>query len=137
MKAPDLVKERIVNDYIEDCVKYKDDDELARIGPLISKHGSASAAFEEISEDHELDELMDEFRSSYSHETGISSDYSRHYESKSVAKEIAPGVWVGWTYWYGGGKHGEPFEVPWIDDAYLLDVETVMEPVLKFKRREE
>ncbi len=82
----------------------------------------------------ELGDLIDGFRSSYSHETGISSDYSRHYESKSVAKEIAPGVWVGWTYWYGGGKHGEPSEVPWLDDAYLLDVETVMEPVLEFKR---
>ncbi len=51
-------------------------------------------SFCEINEDWELGDLIDGFRSSYSHETGISSDYSRHYESKSVAKEIAPGVWV-------------------------------------------
>jgi hypothetical protein len=48
-------------------------------------------------------------------ETDVECDWSRHYESKSVAAEV-DGQWVGWTYWYGGGKHGER-------DAYLLDCE--------------
>ncbi len=30
------------------------------------------------------------------------------------------GSWVGWTFWYGGGKHGEPGNVPWMEDAYDL-----------------
>lgn len=49
------------------------------------------------------------------------SNWSRHYESKSVAAKTPDGRWVGWTYWYGGGKHGEPEAIDWIDDAYYLD----------------
>jgi len=54
-------------------------------------------------------------------ETKVPCDWSRHYESKSVAANI-DGVWIGWTYWYGGGKHGEPGAVPWMEEAYFLDV---------------
>lgn len=46
--------------------------------------------------------------------TNINPPYSRHYESKSVATQI-DGEWIGWTFWYGGGKHGNP------EDAYLLN----------------
>jgi hypothetical protein len=53
-------------------------------------------------------------------ETGLPTPYSRHYESKSVAAQMPDGSWVGWTYWYGGGKHGEPGAVEWIEDAYAL-----------------
>jgi len=55
-------------------------------------------------------------------ETGIPCDWSRHYESKSVAAKAPDGSWVGWTYWYGGGKHGEPEGIDWMDSAYDLDV---------------
>ena len=54
-------------------------------------------------------------------ETGIPSEYSRHYESKSVAAKMPDGSWVGWTYWYGGGKHGEPEAIDWMDQAYAVD----------------
>jgi len=53
-------------------------------------------------------------------ETGLPCDWSRHYESKSVAAKLPDGSWVGWTYWYGGGKHGEPEAVDWIEYAYDL-----------------
>ena len=53
-------------------------------------------------------------------ETGLPCDWSRHYESKSVAARTPNGEWVGWTYWYGGGKHGEPEAIDWIEDAYDL-----------------
>ncbi len=53
-------------------------------------------------------------------ETGLSCETSRHYESKSVAAKLPDGSWVGWTYWYGGGKHGEPEGVDWIEYAYDL-----------------
>lgn len=53
-------------------------------------------------------------------ETKIPCDYSRHYESKSVAAQAPDGSWVGWTYWYGGGKHGEPEAIDWMADAYDL-----------------
>lgn len=54
-------------------------------------------------------------------ETGLDSPLSRHYETKAVASRAPNGQWVGWTYWYGGGKHGNPEEIEWQDDAYLLD----------------
>ena len=54
-------------------------------------------------------------------ETEIPCSPSRHYEAKSVAMRAPDGSWVGWTYWYGGGKHGCPEEVPWMEDAYDLD----------------
>ena len=53
-------------------------------------------------------------------ETGLPAGYSRNYESKSVAIKIA-GKYVGWTYWFGGGKHASPEEVDWMEDVYFLD----------------
>lgn len=54
-------------------------------------------------------------------ETKIECDWSRHYESKSVASKMDDGSWIGWTYWYGGGKHGEPSAVEWMEHAYELE----------------
>lgn len=53
-------------------------------------------------------------------ETDIPSPSSRHYESKSVAAQAVDGLWVGWTYWYGGGKHAEPEAIDWMESAYDL-----------------
>lgn len=51
--------------------------------------------------------------------TGIEArSWSRHYECEEVAAKCPDGTWVGWTYWHGGGKHGEPGEVEWMEDAY-------------------
>lgn len=58
-------------------------------------------------------------------ETGLPTEYSRHYESKAVAMQVPDNSWVGWTYWYGGGKHAEPSAIDWMEDAY--DVECVEE----------
>lgn len=55
-------------------------------------------------------------------ETELECEWSRHYESKSVAAKMPDGSWVGWTYWYGGGKHGEPESIDWMKDAYSLNV---------------
>jgi len=54
-------------------------------------------------------------------ETEIACESSRHYESKSVAAQMPDDSWVGWTYWYGGGKYGEPDAIDWMDSAYKLD----------------
>lgn len=69
-------------------------------------------------------------------ETDIPANHHRDYESKSVGAKIGD-QYVGWTYWYGGGKHGEPSAIEWISDAYFLDlVETKMIPVMIFKKKE-
>ncbi len=68
-------------------------------------------------------------------DTGLGErECSRHYECKEVAHPITGlDFWIGWTYWYGGGKHGEPESIRWIDDAYLIEVTTEMRPVQIFK----
>lgn len=80
---------------------------------------------EQIDEFYELGEYQDaeqDFRTGYQ-ETEIPCDYSRHYETKSVAAKMFDGSWVGWTYWYGGGKHGNSEEIDWMEDSYDLDCE--------------
>jgi hypothetical protein len=52
--------------------------------------------------------------------TGLDSPSSRHYEGDEVASQAPDGSWVGWTYWHGGGKHGEPEAIDWIEYAYDL-----------------
>lgn len=52
--------------------------------------------------------------------TDVPAPHSRHYEARSVAAKAPDGSWVGWTYWFGGGKHGEPEAIDWMDDAYDL-----------------
>lgn len=93
--------------------------------------------WKEAQENDYRQDPMEEFRQS-GEETKIECDWSRHYESKSVAKKLSDGSWVGWTYWYGGGKHGEPSEMDWMSDAYELDcVETEkLVMVREFKRKE-
>ena len=65
-------------------------------------------------------EAANAIRNRFDEETDIPCQWSRQYESKSVAAKMPDGSWVGWTYWYGGGKHGEPEAIDWMDDAYDL-----------------
>jgi hypothetical protein len=69
--------------------------------------------------DNDIYDAIDEIRQGET-ETNIPPPYSRHYESKSVASKALDGTWIGWTYYYGGGKHGQPGEVEWIEHAYNL-----------------
>lgn len=71
-------------------------------------------------------------------ETEVPCDSCRHYESKSVAMKTGNGIWIGWTYWYGGGKYGEPGAIPWMEEAYYLDCEETrqMVTVRKFTKKE-
>ena len=54
-------------------------------------------------------------------ETDVACKSSRHYESKSVAMQMPDNSWVGWTYWFGGGKHAEPDAIDWMNESYDLD----------------
>lgn len=75
----------------------------------------------DVADEGDLEDYMQDARNevrSGEVETGLPCEWSRHYESKSVAAQTPDGAWVGWTYWYGGGKHGEPEAIDWISDAY-------------------
>jgi len=65
-------------------------------------------------------DYLEEFRAG-EYKTDIQAEYSRHYESYSVATQMLDGNWIGWTYWFGGGKYGEPEAIEWIEHAYELE----------------
>lgn len=82
----------------------------------------------------EVDELWDDAEDIYEAmyeirtggvATGLTCQSSRHYETEAVAVQCPTGEWVGFTYWYGGGKHGNPEEIEWIEFAY--DVKCIEE----------
>jgi hypothetical protein len=75
--------------------------------------------YDENDSDWQLQDARNDLRCSGQY-THLPSPVSRHYESDSVAAKMPDGSWVGWTYWYGGGKHGEPDSIDWIEDAYDL-----------------
>ena len=72
-------------------------------------------------EDSSLQDAKSEVREG-DRETKIPYDGGRHYEAKSVATYCEwDNSWVGWTYYYGGGKHSEPEAIDWIPYAYDVD----------------
>lgn len=104
-------------------------EQLIKITALIEAEGidfrncTTEDDLEETFEEHcdALYEALCEFRNGEV-ETKLPSQYSRHYECYEVAAQMFNGQWVGWTYWYGGGKHGEPEAIDWMSGAYFLDV---------------
>ena len=84
-------------------------------------------------------DATNEIRQSWDEETDMPCEWSSHYESKSVAAKMPDGSWVGWTYWYGGGKHGEPEVIDWMESAYNIDCieEERVVTVRTFTKREE
>lgn len=92
---------------------------------------SIEEIYESCEDNGDIDDVRYDIRQG-EYETGISCESSRHYETESVAIKTEDGIYVGWTYWSGGGKHGEPEAEPWIEKAYFLDC--VEEEVLAVKR---
>lgn len=84
----------------------------------------------------QVDELYEELEASDAHwdaknevrgsgrKTGLPTPSSRHYEAEAVAAQAPNGQWVGWTFWHGGGKYGEPEAIDWIAGAYHVDCVT-------------
>jgi len=73
--------------------------------------------------DHFVDsDLHWDYISDYRHgtPTDLPTQFSRHYEAKEVATKFGD-RWIGWTYWYGGGKYGEPESIDWMGSAYFLE----------------
>jgi hypothetical protein len=93
--------------------------ELADESAPVVTAGNVDDLYEEAetNDDGNLQDARNEVRCSGT-ETGLECDWSRHYESKAVAAQAPDGSWVGWIYWYGGGKHGEPGAIDWVEDAY-------------------
>ena len=91
--------------------------DIANPGEITAKN--VDALYEANNQDGGLQDATSEVRCS-GEETNIKAPYSRNYECNSVAAKMPDGTWVGWPYWYGGGKHSEPEAIDWMDDAYDL-----------------
>jgi hypothetical protein len=135
--TPEQILKAAILKQVAEWINDDEDIELSLEGPFDTEE-KIDAAFEAIEEqflDDEVSEAESELRGSYTHETGIKCDYSRHYESKSVARQFGD-KWVGWTYWYGGGKHGEPESVEWMEHAYFVEAKEETQVVLVFSKSE-
>ena len=74
----------------------------------------------EAADESYVQDACSEIRSG-EYKTNLPCNLLNNYESEAVAARMPDGSWVGWTYWYGGGKHGSPEDMDWMDDAYDLD----------------
>src|SRR5439155_1354104 len=93
---------------------YKDDDSLSDREQVFVNLVELGVTEETVDTQYDILQELDANRE-YESEfrcgqvvTKLPSDFSRHYEAKEVAAKLSDGSWVGWTYWYGGGKHGDP-----------------------------
>lgn len=98
---------------------YANDEAKSLIGDGVTEE-TVNDQYDALSNVVEIQDTEDEFRCGQV-ETNIPPETSRHYEARSVARKMTDGSWIGWTYWFGGGKHGEPESIPWMENAYELD----------------
>tara|TARA_R110002126_G_scaffold1757_11_gene10603 strand:- start:116 stop:514 length:399 start_codon:yes stop_codon:yes gene_type:complete len=75
--------------------------------------------YEKLDTDNSLFDLAEEFRCS-GIKAELRAECSRHYESYQVARKFND-TWISWTYWFGGGKHGEPGSIDWMSKAYEVE----------------
>lgn len=108
------LKQLIINKAIELNTKFDVTDDIDETWEALVDSGEYWDAMSEVREGEV--------------ETGLRCEWSRNYESKAVATKLADGSWIGWTYWYGGGKHANPEEIDWVEHAY--DVSCVEEEKL-------
>lgn len=76
----------------------------------------------------------DEFRTNGEHTEIPVTKHSSHYDSRVVAAKLFDDSWVGFVYWSGGGKHGQPSEMPWLEQAFDVDMTERLEIVRTFKK---
>jgi hypothetical protein len=136
--TPEQILKAAIIEQVAQWISDEGDIELPLNGPFDTQE-KIDAAFEAIEEHYledEASEAESNLRGSYTHETGIKCQYSRYYESKAVARQFGD-KWVGWTYWYGGGKHGEPGSVEWMEHAYFVEAKEETQVVLVFSKPEQ
>ena len=96
--------------------------------------------------DDAYDVLMDECGSTVQDEemefrgggviTDIQPKLNYHFPSESHAIKLQDGGWVGWTFYYGGGRHDDPEAVDWMEYAYEVDMTEETKVVQVFKKVE-
>lgn len=123
------IKRHLIREVLEDDNDFKTDATL-------STGAEIDEAWEILVETDLHWDYVSDFREG-EERTGLGCEYSRHYEAESVGTRLSDDVWVGWTYWFGGGKHGDPDSIPWMNEAYFLDVTEETRVINVFARRDD
>ena len=87
------------------------------------------AAFQDANDKDVTQDATEEIRSS-GISTGLPAPYSRNYETE-INAHLIDDQWVGFVYYFAGGKHSEPGAIPWMEDAFLLDCKEELITVTK------
>lgn len=93
---------------------------------------NVESLYAELSVNDQLCDYIEDIREGH-FETGIPFEEDKYYEGKSVAIKSLDGKYIGWTYWFGGGKYGKPQHEPWISEAYFLNCQEKEELVITRK----
>lgn len=115
MKSEYKIKKTILLDFLKDEEAKKEFGDVSieteeEIDALWNKAGNGW-----------LQDATNEFRHG-EEVTGLRTEFDRNYETQAVAGQMFDGSWVGWTFWYGGGKHGQPETIEWISESYPLEM---------------
>jgi hypothetical protein len=68
--------------------------------------------------------------------TGLIAECGGYAESEAVAIPVTgiPSLYIGWTYFFGGGKHSEPRVIEWMENCYLVKAKDRVQTVRFFER---
>lgn len=80
-------------------------------------------------------DFINEFRHK-GERSNVPAPFSRYFESKSIAYKLVDGSWVGWTYWYGGGKYAYPENIDWVEECYNLKLMKQKRKIITIKKFE-
>lgn len=120
MTAEQLIKKQIIKEFLE-----RDEIVSKRYGiksfDRSELTGDTDEDFDYLYDNDHIHDAINEFRQT-GESTDLPCEWSRHYDSEFVARQLDDGNYVGWTYWSGGGKHGEPEAFDWMSDAKILEV---------------
>ncbi len=110
-------EQKIKRDILMEAIEHNDD--LNWNGPLTAE--SIDEAWNTVLVENDAHwDFVSEWRCS-GVETDLPTEYSRNYECYEAARKLSCGTWVAWTFWHGGGKHGNEEEIPWMEYAYEVD----------------
>jgi len=133
MNTEQKIKQHIlINALTEEQMDNADDLDLGT-AKGVDAAWEMAGEYEGIFSEIEIIDEEAEFRCGGQSTNFVCAEYSRHYECEQVAKKLNDGTYVSWTYWSGGGKHGEPDAVEWMDDAFEADCEEKQEMVTTYK----
>ncbi len=93
------------------------------------------SVWEFFNETAETQDVKEAFRRGEKN-TFIATQYSDHFDCRSVAAQMPDGTWVGWNYWYGGRNGAKPEAIEWMENAYEVSFHEETIIVKRFKKVE-